>query len=524
MTTPSPASFASTASISAAEPPASSPARRSSPGRAPRAGCARFRRALSSRPCAPRELVGCRDRRLSRGLRVHASNCGKPLGRDPQAPIRRPAIARGRARAVASCLEERRPAFVRLHFAIRHEAKPEQRIVQLVRAFAPGHASARTRSMALPSSRPRSAAVASSSQRRAITACVRRSSSGASSRYAYGRAVRISSASGDGCVSSRATTSIVAGFDAAQHALEPVDIHRLVQAVVHGLLHERMIRNLARAGEVLRARDLVRKHRRHQVFGAHALQRRRHLLAAAKTRQRERRARDPAPARREHRRREHRLDQHVTNAARVQVAGDVRRAESCGWSTATGRSHPRSPRPAARNRTCTQKRLRSASPHARLMRLPYGEWMTSCMPPDSSKKRSSTIVVCVGSTPSAACADARYSTSWLAGAGRHADVAIERRDHRFACQPLLERATRPARANATRRATARRSVPAPRRARTGSSAAGRAHPRLGRGRPRRAGCGTTCCRAGRCRRRGSRRRSPRARVPTSWPAGSSTTS
>src|SRR5215469_16601015 len=44
-----------------------------------------------------------------------------------------------------------------------------------------------------------------------------------------------------------------------------------------------------------------------------------------------------------------------------------------------------------------QKRLRSASPQARLTRLPKGEWMTSCMPPASSKKRSNTTVCCVGS-------------------------------------------------------------------------------------------------------------------------------
>jgi hypothetical protein len=54
-----------------------------------------------------------------------------------------------------------------------------------------------------------------------------------------------------------------------------------------------------------------------------------------------------------------------------------------------------------------QKRLRSARPQARLMRLPKGEWITSCMPPDSSKKRSSTSVSCVGSAPSATFALAR---------------------------------------------------------------------------------------------------------------------
>ena len=53
--------------------------------------------------------------------------------------------------------------------------------------------------------------------------------------------------------------------------------------------HERMIGNLALADEVLGAGDLVGKHRGQQVLGAHALQLRRDLLAAAKARQRERR-------------------------------------------------------------------------------------------------------------------------------------------------------------------------------------------------------------------------------------------
>ena len=39
-----------------------------------------------------------------------------------------------------------------------------------------------------------------------------------------------------------------------------------------------------------------------------------------------------------------------------------------------------------------QKRLRRASPKARLIRAPSGAWMTSCIPPDSSKKRSNTSV------------------------------------------------------------------------------------------------------------------------------------
>ena len=38
-----------------------------------------------------------------------------------------------------------------------------------------------------------------------------------------------------------------------------------------------------------------------------------------------------------------------------------------------------------------QNRLRSARPQARLIRAPSGAWITSCMPPDSSKNRSKTI-------------------------------------------------------------------------------------------------------------------------------------
>ncbi len=48
----------------------------------------------------------------------------------------------------------------------------------------------------------------------------------------------------------------------------------------------------------------------------------------------------------------------------------------------------------------TQNRLRSARPRARFSRAPNGAWPTSCMPPASSKKRSSTMVSMVGSTPS----------------------------------------------------------------------------------------------------------------------------
>ena len=58
-----------------------------------------------------------------------------------------------------------------------------------------------------------------------------------------------------------------------------------------------------------------------------------------------------------------------------------------------------------------QKRLRSASPHALLMRAPKGECSTSCMPPPSSKKRSATTVLVDGNAPRAAAPARTYSTA-----------------------------------------------------------------------------------------------------------------
>src|SRR5256885_8409064 len=63
-----------------------------------------------------------------------------------------------------------------------------------------------------------------------------------------------------------------------------------------------------------------------------------------------------------------------------------------------------------------QNRLRSARPQALLIRPPNGAWITSCMPPLSSKKRSAMIVVCVGTAPKVARPVATYSTACSAPA------------------------------------------------------------------------------------------------------------
>src|SRR5262249_53514413 len=58
-----------------------------------------------------------------------------------------------------------------------------------------------------------------------------------------------------------------------------------------------------------------------------------------------------------------------------------------------------------------QKRFRSAKPHARLTRLPKGACKTSCIPPDSSKKRSITSVCCEGIAPNERYTSAKYAAT-----------------------------------------------------------------------------------------------------------------
>ena len=66
-----------------------------------------------------------------------------------------------------------------------------------------------------------------------------------------------------------------------EHALESREVHRLEQAVLDRLLHERMVGDLPVAHQVLRAGELIGKDRRDQVFGLHPLQRGGHLLPTA---------------------------------------------------------------------------------------------------------------------------------------------------------------------------------------------------------------------------------------------------
>ena len=198
----------------------------------------------------------------------------------------------------------------------------------------------------------------------------------------------------------------VARLEALEQPLQPVDVHRLVQAVGDRLIGQRMVRDLALADQILGAGDLVGEDRRDQVFRLHAQELRRHLLAAAKARQRERHAGDPAPARREHRRVEHRLDEDLPDAGGMEIARDVAELEAVRGGQ---RQHD-----IVLGRRRLQFEVELAAEALAQRQAPGAidaaaerAWMTSCMPPASSKNRSMTIMSWVGSEPRAARLAAR---------------------------------------------------------------------------------------------------------------------
>ena len=107
--------------------------------------------------------------------------------------------------------------------------------------------------------------------------------------------------------------------DAFEHARQPGEVHRLLQAVAHRLADERVIRNLPVARDVLEAGRRVGEDRGHQIVREHALELRRHFLAAAIARDGERDGRIPPPACLKDRGVEKCLHQHVARGCGVQV-------------------------------------------------------------------------------------------------------------------------------------------------------------------------------------------------------------
>ncbi|MNC54026.1 hypothetical protein D3C75_1034830 [compost metagenome] len=92
-----------------------------------------------------------------------------------------------------------------------------------------------------------------------------------------------------------------------------------MQAVVEGLLDQRMVGNLPLADDVFQAGDLVGEHGGNQVLTLHALDLWRHLASAHKARQCHGHACIPAPAHAKQRCIEQGLDENRLGAAAVQV-------------------------------------------------------------------------------------------------------------------------------------------------------------------------------------------------------------
>ncbi len=83
---------------------------------------------------------------------------------------------------------------------------------------------------------------------------------------------------------SRATRRMRPACDRVEHGAQAVRVHRLDQAVAHGLAHQRVVGDLdGAAAVVVLAGGLGREHRREQVLGAHALEGGRHALAALRS-------------------------------------------------------------------------------------------------------------------------------------------------------------------------------------------------------------------------------------------------
>ena len=87
-----------------------------------------------------------------------------------------------------------------------------------------------------------------------------------------------------------------AALEAPHQLGESVDVHRLVEAVVHRLTHEGVVGDLHRPRRVLLAGGEAREDGGHEVVGLHALDRGRVAPAAPHAEHRQGAVQVPAPA------------------------------------------------------------------------------------------------------------------------------------------------------------------------------------------------------------------------------------
>ena len=309
----------------------------------------------------------------SRSVATHAARAAASSQRSQRGPAsheRREPAQRRRAERRSRSARARATARAARRAARRRRARS---------ARPPRSAAAIAASSSAPAASTRLGAAA---PRRSCTARVRRSSSGASSRNAYGFALSSSCDSGDGSTVSRAITWISPRSSCSSSARRPVEVHRLDEAVARSSRTRAGDREPRAAPTMFSPHALrLREHDRQRVGRAHLDEVRRHPLAAAAA-QHGQRARDvPAPADLEHRRSSSAWTSISSRWCDGHEAEHRRRAGSC----AAGRA--RCTMPSSVAAACSSKSnvrqnfLRSARPHARLIRPPSGACRTSCMPP-----------------------------------------------------------------------------------------------------------------------------------------------
>ena len=111
-------------------------------------------------------------------------------------------------------------------------------------------------------------------------------------------------------------------LDFLKQSDQSLNVHGLRQTVFDRLADEWMLRNFTVTRDIFETSELVGKHRRQEIFRFHALQRRWNLAAAALPGQGKRARGIPAPANREHRRIQQRLDQQIPDGFAVEIAED----------------------------------------------------------------------------------------------------------------------------------------------------------------------------------------------------------
>ncbi len=314
-------------------------------------------------------------------------------------------------------------------------------------------------------------------------------------------------------MSSQAITSIVAALQIrASNALEPVDVHRLVQAVVRSSAAPADGRGSRGRRRCSRGRRAGRGRRRRAgprppCAATAAAPCGRRGSAAARARS----WRSSASARRTSAHRAAPARAACRTVFALQVARTRPRAGSCALAD-SDRTIASSVAAACSSKlNLRQKRLRSARPQARLMRLPNGACMhqlhaarfvEEALQHDAScasaarraRLRRGEVVDDLlggrrGRQPQRARSSQATAASRAAGVEPNASIVFAQARHRRTtarrCGRRLAEPERDARRRALR-------VLDPHRAAL-----------------RRAGCATRCCRAGTCRRPGSRPRSPR---------------